>query len=95
MTQEKQSVVEQLAWIGKLPEGGGSWGFGIVETAKSIEAEVVRLEEQDDTITGHIAARKKLLRQTVKRADKEAPLLHTSDQIESAKAESGVVIDVD
>lgn len=95
MEQKKQTATEQLAWISSLPEEGGAWGLGIVETAKSIEGEMARLEAQETTIKEQIKARKKLLSQTVKRAEKEAPLLYPPDVVTKAKAAVEVVVDVD
>ena len=93
--EKKQTATDQLAWINHLPEEGGAWGLGIVETAKSIEAEMVRLEEQEAIIKDQIKARKKLLKQTVRRAEKEAPLLYPASVVEKARGSVEVVVDVD
>lgn len=95
MEQKKQTATEQLAWINRLPEEGGAWGLGIVETAKSIEDEMVRLEAQEKTIKDQIKARKKLLKATIRRAEKEAPLLFPADVVETARGSGEIVVDVD
>jgi hypothetical protein len=99
MEKKKETTSEQLAWILKLPDEGGAWGLGITETVKSIEAEMERLEAQKATIDEQLKARKKLIKATARRAEKEAPLLHSPRLIERAKAvvepEPEVDVDVD
>ena len=84
---EKKPASEQLAWIDRLPEKGGVWGLGITETVKSIEEEKERLEAQLDSLKSQIKAREKLLKDKVKQASKEAPLLYSEDAVERAKVE--------
>lgn len=86
-TKKKEAASDALAWVLLLPEEGGAWGLGVTSTVKSIEAEMGRLEAQRIVIDEQLKARKKLLRQTVKRAEKEAPLLFDSRAIDSAMLE--------
>lgn len=87
---KKQSAAEMAAgvqWVARLPESGGVWGRGITEVVDSTASEVAGLERQIAQLRATANARRKLLADTVKRAEKEAHLMFTEGQI--AKAKSG------
>ena len=80
------SAMEQLAWLTELPEQGGSWGLGITATVEAFEDELTRLEAQKVSIEDQIKVRKRLVKQALKRADKEAPALFGEKVVSKAKA---------
>lgn len=82
---QKQSPMESIAWVERLPDGGGAWGKGIVETVMTLDAEAEELEKVANDAAEKAKARRRLASQTAKRAEKEAPSLFSAKQIESAK----------
>jgi hypothetical protein len=83
MTQKK-SQTDSIAWIERLPDDGGVWGKGLIETVATLEMEADHLEKVAAEATEKAIARRRLARQTAKRAQKEAPSLFSQAQIERA-----------
>lgn len=85
--QTKKTPLESIAWVERLPDGGGAWGKGIVETVATMEAEAEKLEEVAAEAAEKAKARRRLAAQTAKRAEKEAPAIFSAKQIAMAQAE--------
>lgn len=86
MTKEtKPTAIEQVAWTEGLPEGGGAWGKALRSTAEQMEHELADLEKLKAEVTQKVVGRKKILSETVKRANKEAPMLYSNKAIEAAR----------
>lgn len=89
---EKPSSLEGLAWIQNLPDGGGSWGKGIIETVTGFEVEAMeadeeigKLNEQIKTLREKSNKRRLMAQQAAGRAEREAKNLFTEAQIAQAK----------
>ena len=83
-----KTVAEQVSWTEGLPEGGGAWGKSIRSTAEQMEFELVELEKLKAEVTEKVNGRRKILTETVKRAEKEAKLLYSNKAIDVALAKS-------
>jgi hypothetical protein len=83
-----QSAYDSLSWINHLPEEGGAWGIGLIETVKSSEEDIGSMQAEIETIKVRMKARQKLIRQCQRRAEKEAPLIFTPEQISVARSRS-------
>jgi hypothetical protein len=79
------SFLKQVEWVERLPGNGGDWGKGIVGMVRHIEPEIDALTEKRAKLDADIKQRTTLLRETVKRADKEVSMLFSNTQIEKAK----------
>jgi hypothetical protein len=84
MTQ-KQSPLEAVAWIEKLPDGGGTWGKSILDTVTTMEVEADDLEKKAEECAETAKSRRKIAKQAVKRADKEAVSIYSQEVIDKAK----------
>lgn len=92
MAKDEIPFRQQVGWVRHLPKEGGDWGTGIVGTVFSVEAEVDKMKADVTSHKAEIArieaemkSRTDLLKATVKRAEKEAPMLYANTQIEQAK----------
>lgn len=84
----KKTAADQAAevsWIKDLPGGGGDWGKGVTGVVNAAAAELDSLEGQIAQLQTTATHRRKLLNETVKRAEKEGPLMFTDRQIAAAK----------
>lgn len=84
---QKQSSLESIAWVERLPDAGGAWGKGLVETVATMEAEAEKLEQVAAEATEKAKARRRLAVQTAKRASKEAGALFSTKVIMAAQTE--------
>ncbi len=87
--QKKMGSLESIAWLERLPDGGGAWGKGLVETVATLEAEAEGLEKAANEAALKAKARRRLAAQTAKRADREAATLFPGTTITRAKMETG------
>lgn len=82
-----QDVLNELKWVGELDET--PWSKGVFETAEDLKREIGDLQEERKTLVTEIdekvRKRMKLLRALPSRAEREAELVYTEEQIEAAK----------
>jgi len=83
---EKKSALDMITWIEKLPDGGGAWGKGIVETvmtfeseASTLDTEIVSLVAQVQALKDRAAQRRSMALQAARRASREAPKLFEAE----------------
>lgn len=88
---EKKSALELVSWIEGLPDAGGSWGKGIVETvtafeteAEAADKEAARLDGEARVAKDKAAQRRSMAQQAARRAQKEAVKLYTEEVLTSA-----------
>jgi len=80
-----QNCIERMEWIARLPEGGGAWGNGLLETARSVAQEIVELEDLRSSLGEKIKKRAKVLRALPARADRESELMFSPEEISAAQ----------
>lgn len=87
-----ETFFQQVEWVGRLPNEGGEWGKGIVNTVRErqsvmdgLQSDIERLDAEKHEKVLQIAQQKKLLRATVKRAESECTMLFADAQIAEAK----------
>lgn len=80
------------AWVAELPDNGGHWGNGVIGTImQSNEAiadnakAIAELELEIEKIKASTRARRKLLTETSRRAEKEVHAQYTDVQIQAAR----------
>ena len=81
----------KVDWVENLPDNGGAWGKGVIETCMALEAEIETLEAKRQEVEAslrefdsQIKVRKKLLRQQGRRAEKEAVMLYGESVVKDA-----------
>jgi hypothetical protein len=89
---EKKSALDMVGWIEKLPEQGGTWGKGIIDTVMAFEAEagatdteVDKLEAQVKALKDKAAQRRSMALQAARRAEREATKLYDAAIIAKVK----------
>ena len=95
MTKKTQiDHVEVIGWVERLPNHGGAWGQGIIGTIRNLMSEIdhadkqiEELDRQVKQVRGHIGIRRKFVRDTARRAEKEVEALYSDSQIRKAKNE--------
>lgn len=92
---EKKSAADMISWIHKLPEAGGAWGKGIIDTIDQLEVEamgadeeIVALEAQVKSLKDKAAQRRSMAMQTARRAAREAPKLFDPSLVKQLTASS-------
>ncbi len=80
-----EDILNKLEWVKKLPEEGGSWGKGLVETAQAVADEVFELEKNKIAIEEQIRKRLRVMRAMPARAEREAPLMFSDQEVEEAQ----------
>lgn len=90
-----QDILDRISWVKELPEGGGSWGMGITGTAEALAREVVDLEKTKANIAEDINKRLRVLRTLPGRADREAPMMYSEDDVSLAKMSVSEAVQVD
>lgn len=75
----------EVAWVTRLPDGGGQWGMELISTASAIELELTKLNAARAVLDTDIKKRKKFLAGCTRRATKEALMLFSESAIEKAK----------
>lgn len=86
--ETKETATEQVAWTCALPEGGGAWGKSIRSTAEQMERELLHLEKLRAEVSEKVLGRRKVLKETVRRANKEAKLLYSAKAVNAAQAKT-------
>jgi len=77
-----KELVEKIEWVADLPET--AWSAGVFSSSAALAEEIEELELKRASLDKEIGDRMKLLRMTVRRVEKEAPLVYTKEQIKSA-----------
>lgn len=88
-----EEVLKKMEWLESLPDSGGSWGRGLIETGHSIVAEVEKLEQEKKGIAKQIGDRMRVLRALPGRAAREAPLMYDSGTVELARSTEEIEIE--
>lgn len=82
-----QDILDSLFWLNKLKET--PWCSGVLDTATDLNREIGELEEERkmvvDEIDGKIKNRMRVLRALPGRAEREASLIYTDEQVKAAK----------
>lgn len=78
-------ATEQVAWINELPEKGGAWGRSIIQTVDAMEGDLSPMRDEFEVLSEKIVAREAIVKDAVKRADREAKGLFNDRQIAAAK----------
>ncbi|MCZ2109741.1 MAG: hypothetical protein LC118_09265 [Dehalococcoidia bacterium] len=93
---EKKSALDLVSWIDGLPDKGGPWGKGIIDTVMSFEKEaeeadsqIAKLEEQVKAMKDRAAQRRTMAIQTARRAGREAQKLYGADDLKKAGLTEG------
>lgn len=88
---------EEVSWIERLPEKGGTWGKGIVDTVSGLmdeadkaDAEAAEFEKVAKEARDKATARRTLADQTARRAAREAPKLFTVEALARATGQTPV-----
>jgi hypothetical protein len=84
---EEPDYAAEVQWITRLPNGGGEWGAGIVNTVRAAQATKEEMEGQRAELTRKINDYKRLLRATLTRAEKESTMLFPNTAIVAAKGQ--------
>lgn len=92
-TSSKPTAEETKKWVESLPNNGGTWGKGIISMLDECELELEDLENQKAEIEERLKGRKKLIRETIKRAGKEAHTLFPESTIKQAQSRAESQID--
>ena len=82
-----QDIIDRIAWVKNLPDGGGSWGQGLTGTAEAVAREVADLEKTKANLEGEIRKRLRVMRALPGRAEREAPLMYEEPVVAKAQAE--------
>lgn len=82
-----QDILDELSWVNNLTET--SWSQGILDTATDLKLEIEKLGEEkkrlNEEIDQKMRKRLKVLRALPGRANREADLLYTEEQVVAAK----------
>jgi hypothetical protein len=78
-----KNAMDQIAWVDKLPES--AWGRGITQTVRELDKELEPLRAQFEELSEKIAARESIIKDAIKRAEREAKGLFSDNQIADAK----------
>ena len=84
---EEPNYAAEVDWITRLPNEGGEWGKGIVNTVLAAQSSKEVMEAQRAELTRQINDHKRLLRATLARADKECTMLFANSAIAAAKGQ--------
>ena len=82
--KDQSPASAKVAWVKQLPNGGGAWGSGIINTVASMESDLDPLIEKLDELDRAVKARESILSDAVKRAAREAKGLFNEEQIAKA-----------
>jgi len=86
-TRTPQDILDSIFWLNKLADT--PWNKGILDTAVDLKREIDELEAERkkvaDEIDGKIRKRMKVLRALPGRAEREASLIYTDEQVRGAK----------
>lgn len=86
MKEDKtQKALEDLAWVEHLPDTNIEWSKGILDTAWKIDAELAIAEEEKAKVDKRIKGLRKMLLSLPSRANREALLLYSEEEIVAAK----------
>jgi len=79
-----EDILEKVEWVKRLPDNGGLWGKGLIETAQAVADEIFHLEKKKAEIEEQIRKRLRVMRAMPARAEREAPLLYSDFEVEKA-----------
>jgi hypothetical protein len=89
---EKKSALDMVGWIESLPEGGRSWGKGVIGSVMALESEaaevdkeIEKLSEQASALKEKAASRRSTALKMARRAEKDVENFFTADEIKAAK----------
>lgn len=93
---EKKSALDLVSWIDGLPDKGGAWGKGIIDTVMSFEkeaeeadAQIAKLDEQIKAAKDKAAQRRTMALQAARRASREAGKLYSAEDLKKAGLSEG------
>lgn len=78
-------ATEQIKWLDHLPEQGGAWGRSIVQTVEAMESELTPVRKQLEDLSEQLVVREGIVKDAIKRAEKEAKGLFNDKQVAAAK----------